>query len=97
MIDLQLTESGDLHISGSDLLIGDSDAQQQRILLVAQKGSIKQFPDTGVGLLNYLNSSDINSMIREVRHQFEKDGIQVSAITYDESTNVLTYDAQYSL
>jgi hypothetical protein len=96
MIDLLTnTETGDLHIANNDLVIGRSNEQHQEHLLIAQKGSVKRKPDVGVGIENFLNESDIDEMMREIRFQFEKDGMIVERISFGEQTGDLKYDADY--
>jgi hypothetical protein len=97
MTDLQLnTTTNDLVLVNADLSIGISDGQQQECLLIAQKGSVKQFPDAGVGIENYLNESEIDDMLREIRFQFEQDGMVVNQLDYNEQTGQLNYDANYT-
>lgn len=89
------TETGDLKISNKDLVVGWSNDQHHEHLLIAQKGSIKQFPDTGVGIENFLNDSGIDEMLREIRFQFEKDGNNLKELSFNEQTGDLKYDADY--
>ena len=95
MKDLSLNDAGDLQITGGDLAIGTSDLQHQQHLLIGQKGSVKQFPDTCVGIENYINTSETTEMLREIRFQFEQDGMVVNTISYDEQQGTLTHDAEY--
>ena len=96
MKDLLLDTNNDVTLLNGDLNIGISEGQHLEHLLIAQKGSVKQFPDTGVGIENYLNESEIDDMLREVRYQFEQDGLTVNAVAYDETQSNLTYDANYN-
>lgn len=93
---LTSTSTGDIQISGGDLVLGLSNAQHQEHLLIAQRGSIKQFPEAGVGIINYINEGDIDVMLREIRYQFEKDGMAVESISFDPNTGKLTHDAKYN-
>lgn len=95
MIDLLLNETGDLATVNGDLQLGFSDLQHQEHILIAQKGSIKEFPDLGVGIQNYINDSDIDGLLSEVRAEFKKDGMVVTKIEYDENEGQLNYDAKY--
>ncbi len=95
MKDLILNDNGDLGFVNNDLQIGFSDLQHQEHILIAQKGSLKESPDAGVGMQNYDNDSDIDGMLSEVRAEFEKDGMDVSRIEYNEQTGELSYDANY--
>lgn len=96
MKDFLLNDPGDIDFSGGDLKIGVSDLQHQEHIIVAQKGEIKQKPDAGVGIENYINSNEIDGMVRELRSEFEKDGMNVNEISFDEETGQLNYDAKYN-
>ena len=95
MKDLLLDENGDLDV-GNGLQLTDSDFQHQEDLLVAGKTEWKESPDTGVGLYDYLNESEVNNMLLEVRSEFQNDGMTVKSVAYDETTGDLTYDAKYN-
>ena len=95
MKDLLLNDIGDLQLTGDDLVIGLSDEQHQEHILIGQKGSVKQFPDTCVGIENYINTSETTDMLREIRYQYEQDGMVVNTISYDEQAGKLTHDAEY--
>lgn len=95
MKDLLLNDNGDLGIANNDLQIGYSDLQHQEHILIAQKGNFKESPDVGVGVENFINDSDIDGLLSEVRAQFEKDGMTVTRVDYDENDEELIYDANY--
>lgn len=88
-------ETADLQTSGGDLVTGYADEQHQAHLLVFQKGALKEAPEVGVGLESYLMGDDVDGMLREVRFQFEKDGMTVDAVVFDNLLNDLSYDAKY--
>lgn len=94
MNDLLLDENFDLQISGGDLAIGASTYQHQQCLLLADKGSFKQYPATGVGAINYLKDENPDDFLREVRQQFAADGMQVKAIAFENQK--IKIDAKYS-
>ncbi len=95
MQDILIDETGDLGISGGDLLIGFSDLQHQEHLLVAQKGMYKQNPDVGVGMETFLRDSEIEDMIDEVRAEFIKDGMTINKLRFDEASGNFEYAANY--
>lgn len=95
MEDLIIKDNGDVRISNGDLVIGFSDLQHQEHLLIAQKGSVKQYPDVGVGLESYLNESEIEEMLEMTNVEFTKDGMEVEKLKYDKQTGELNYDANY--
>lgn len=95
MTDLLLHSNGLLVIENNDLVIGYSDLQHQEHILVAQKGSLKEFPDRGVGIENYLKGDDLSEMLNMIKVEFEKDGMTVNKIDYNEQTGDLDYAANY--
>jgi hypothetical protein len=95
MKDLLLDDTADIEITGNDLVIGESDLQHQEHLVIFPKGSVKESPDAGIDLVGHLLGDEIDELLRETRHQFEKDGMEVRAVGFNEETNELTYDANY--
>ncbi|MGN6604569.1 MAG: hypothetical protein ACTHK8_19070 [Ginsengibacter sp.] len=91
-----LLDGAGLMIKDNDLAVGFSDFQHQEHLLIAHKGSVKRFPDVGVGIENYDNDTEVDSMLSEIRAQFEGDGMTVKNLDYDFETGELTYDANYN-
>jgi hypothetical protein len=96
MIDLLLdTASNDLLIDATgNLKIGNSDQQHQALLLLLDKGSLKENPDAGVGAFKYLEAEQAAAFLREVRMQFANDGMQINQIVFD--NNKLLIDAPYN-
>ena len=96
MIDILLdTTSNDLLIdSTGNLKIGNSDQQHQALLLLLDKGSLKENPDTGVGTFKFLEAEDAGAFLSEVRMQFTADGMQINQIVFD--NNQLLIDAPYN-
>lgn len=95
MRDILLNDDADLTTLNGDFVIGDSDEQHQEHLIVFQPGSIKRDPEAGVGIENYLMDDNIDDMLREIRHQFERDGMIVDAVLFDKELNDLQYAANY--
>ena len=90
MKDLLHDTNGDLLIAGNDLVVGNSDLQHQQDLLLTEKGSIKQYPDAGVGSYKFLESEDEAGFLREIGLQFTADGMDVKelSVTADGKINV---------
>jgi hypothetical protein len=79
-------EDGDLMIKDGDLVIGYSDQQHIKDIITANVGWWKQFPQVGVGVMSYLNSSGKQQEIeRSVRIQLTADGYIVGnpKVKYD--------------
>lgn len=87
---------GELGIVAGDIEVGDSSRQHREHLLMNAKGSYKERPDTGVGLSQYyMDDDDPEEMLREVKRQFGKDGMKVTALSYNSSTQELDIKANY--
>lgn len=96
MIDIlkNITGDGDLVIKNNDLFLGVSDAQHKQDLILTEKGSIKQYPDAGVGAQTFLEAEDRPGFLREVSLQFTSDGMQVEKLELTES-GLLNVAAEY--
>ncbi|BAV09401.1 hypothetical protein SAMN05421788_101837 [Filimonas lacunae] len=95
MTDLLLNDTNDLLINENtgDWIIGNSDTQHQRLLLVCTKGSFKENPTCGVGVASYLEDENPTALLREVRLQFSSDGMKVSEVAIE--NNQLKVNATY--
>lgn len=69
-------------MTGGDLQTGFADEQNQRVLLVSEKGAFKQFPGVGVGLFSFLENDDPAALFSEIRRQFTADGMAINRMTY---------------
>jgi hypothetical protein len=88
---LDLT-NGKLFANG-DISTGTSDKQNMDLLIECEKGSFKEFPATCVGAASYLESEDAAGFLRDVRTQFQADGITVNKIVFEGDT--MKVDAKY--
>lgn len=89
-------ESNDMVIENGDMVVGFSDFQHQHLLLLLPKAAIKQHPLATVGIETFLNDSDIDGMLHEIRSKFIKDGMTVNKLVYNEQNGDLDYNAKYS-
>ncbi|MFL5747214.1 MAG: hypothetical protein ACJ751_21245 [Niastella sp.] len=96
MIDLLLdSTSNDLLIDATgNCKIGKSDQQHQALLLLIDKGGLKENPDAGVGAFKYLESEQTDVFLREIRNQFSDDGMLINKIAFE--NNKLSIDAPYN-
>ncbi|SBV95278.1 hypothetical protein KL86DYS2_10880 [uncultured Dysgonomonas sp.] len=87
-----LDESGDLQIKVvrdknglivSGLVIGDVTEQNQRTILLAEKGEIKGAPLLGVGLGSYLDDETPSELLREIRINLREDGQKVERFEFE--------------
>lgn len=93
MKDILLGEDGDLVIKDNDLYVSKSDEQHKMLLLTIEKGAIKQYPVTGVGIATYMESEDVAGLLREIAMQWTSDGMKVNKLSIVDSQ--LIHDAQY--
>lgn len=80
MNDILLNTDLDLDFVNGDLVIGDATKQNQHLLIISSKGDWKENPTIGVGAAGYLKDEDEAGLMAEIKTQFEKDGMKVSAI-----------------
>jgi len=89
--------TGDIACVNGDFVIGDATIQHQADLIVSKKGEFKESPLVGAGVEMFLND-DQYDMLREIRSEFEKDGMEVNAIDLVEGNDgksKITTDADY--
>ncbi|KAA2244565.1 hypothetical protein F0L74_00895 [Chitinophaga agrisoli] len=94
MKDILLTQDLDLDVRAGDLNAGNSDLQHQQLLLINNRGNIKEFPAVGIDAFGYLQDNDTSALLREIRKQFTADGMQVKTINIT-NTGQLNIDATY--
>lgn len=92
--DLLLDNDFDVMCQGGDIPVGDATHQHQAVLLRVLPGSFKQSPVVGVGVELYLLDESPLVLLREIRLQFTRDGMQVKRLSFDTSGNLLI-DANY--
>lgn len=92
LFELVFTNNG-LHLySGyeTDMRIGSALTQNKNLLLLSRMGSLYQYPLTGVGLVEYLNSNMQNARLAEkLQSEFLNDGMVVIDATIDSETGEL--------
>lgn len=78
----------------SGLTVGESVYQQQTLLLVLNKGEIKENPMVGVGISDYiLDDVGNDSITQEISAQFTNDGMRIFDLVI--SGGNLQIDARY--
>lgn len=88
--------SNDLDFTGGDFVISDSDLQHQEDIISESIGAYKEYPVLGVGIINYLNSSGSESILRRnIQIHLESDGYSIKEISFSKnSINEFTVDAE---
>lgn len=88
-----LNEDLTLKIANGSMVIGDTTYQNQKLLLLAEKGEFKFRPMRGVGTKRYLETSRPEELAREIRLEFIADGMNVESIK--SNNGLLTIEANY--
>ncbi|MCX6232441.1 MAG: oxidase [Bacteroidetes bacterium] len=79
--DILLDENFDLAVVDGDFVLGESTQQHQELLLLINKGELKEFPLAGVGLNEYLlDDGEMLELTQEICKQFSVDGMKVGEI-----------------
>jgi len=81
-------------VSNGSLVIGDTTAQCQILLLMANKGEFKARPMRGVGAVRFLETENPSDLAREIRTEFVADGMTVNKIVVGANLE-LEIDAYY--
>jgi hypothetical protein len=64
----------------SGLCVGNTLEQRQALLLLCQKGEVKEDPLLGVGIGDIVNDHDFRLWKREIIDQFERDGQRIERL-----------------
>lgn len=93
MVDILLTNEGDLKYKNNDLVIGFSDNQNILDILQSVKGDYKRSPQIGLNAVSFTNATATSTTIRnQAKLQLELDGFRVKDILVtrnsDGTTNI---------
>lgn len=82
MIDIQRAHDGDILITGTGLVFGDSTRVHQEEILRTEAGEIKHAPLVGVGVASWLldDEADIFGLQHKIQDQFEADGMRIDSM-----------------
>jgi len=76
--DILLDDNFDLVISDGDLVVGESTRQHQKLLLMTEKGELRDTPTRGVGIAHWIADDAPANITIETKRQFQLDGMKVS-------------------
>lgn len=80
MTDIILGTDFDLDIENSDWVLGDATQQHQYLLLLAEKGEIREFPTRGVGIKTWLLDDQSGDLNGAIKREYEADGMKVKRV-----------------
>lgn len=81
--DILLDDDFDLKIVDGDFVIGDSTEQNEMLLLLLNKGEVKQFPDGTVGAVTYKDDEGPSALLQEISEKFAADGMKVNRVAVE--------------
>ena len=73
----------------SGLVVGDVTQQNQRTILLAEKGEIKEAPTMGVGIASFLDDDNPSDLLREIRSNLREDGQTVRSCGFNTSGKLI--------
>lgn len=91
--DIKLDGDFDLEIKDGDFLIGESTLQHQQLLILINKGMLREHPARCVGLPSWINDDRAGNLNAAIKREFETDGMKVQAI--NAVGDKITTDAYY--
>ena len=69
----------------SGFVVGNVTAQNQQIILLSEKGEIKESPKMGVGLNSHLDDDRPSELLREIRQNLTDDGQKIETIRINDA------------
>lgn len=66
-----------------------SDINQQRDIIISNKGDFKFSPHVGVGITSFLNDEDYTPMFIETKRQLQHDGMYISNISINDKKQLV--------
>lgn len=73
--DLLLNDDFTIKIDNGDFVVGEATRQHQTLLLKAQKGELRDRPELGIGIEDWLNDDFTGNIAATIQQQFAADGM----------------------
>lgn len=89
MRDILVDDQNDLRLSEGDFDVGYSDNQQQKAILITEKGEWKEHPEVGIGIAQMLADDLYTEVLIEIKKQLEYDGMQINDVALQEGGKLL--------
>ena len=91
--DFKLDNSFDLEIKDGDFVVAESTLQHQQLLILINKGMLREHPARCVGLPSWINDDRAGNLNAAIKREFETDGMKVVAVKA--VGTAITTDAYY--
>ena len=89
MTDILVDANDDIIIANGDFVLGRSDEQHQKHILIAHKGEYKEHPEVGVGIADMLNDDAYTEALIETKKQLQYDGMLINNVSYNEAGKLI--------
>ena len=89
MRDVLVDDQNDLRLLLGDFEVGYSDNQQQKAILITEKGEWKEHPEVGIGIAQMLADDLYTEVLIEIKKQLEYDGMQINDVALQEGGKLL--------
>jgi hypothetical protein len=83
--DILLGDDLDLAFENGDLLVGESTNQHTELILLVEKGALRDSPFRGVGVGNWILDEFPANIAIEAKRQLQLDGQRVDTCRYNDS------------
>jgi hypothetical protein len=80
--DYLIDKNYDLLIQGGDLVVGQSDQNHKAVILMANKGQIRQYVRIGVNINQEINGILNQNTKRLILESFKQDGYGIQGISF---------------
>lgn len=88
-----LDEDRDLLIENGEVAIGEIDSQNLEMLIIAEKGEIREAPLRGVGIRRYVDDEDPATLLQAIRNEVAEESMTLDTIEI--KNGKLNIDAHY--
>lgn len=77
---LLLDENRDIQVKNGEAVIGDIANQNLEILVLSEKGEIREAPLRGVGIRRYVEDEDVATLLQAIRNEVAEEGMTLDKL-----------------
>lgn len=78
-----LDENRDIQVKNGEVVIGDIANQNLEILVLSEKGEIREAPLRGVGIRRYVDDEDVATLLQAIRNEVAEEGMTLDKLGVD--------------
>ena len=80
MTGILLDENRDIQVKNGEVVIGDIANQNLEILVLSEKGEIREAPLRGVGIRRYVDDEDVATLLQAIRNEVAEEGMTLDKL-----------------